>query len=63
MTMPEISSHVLLHLKRCAERQLGESVNDAKPDEITGVICSAAWFSACHTQSVQRVCAGCGGMW
>ena len=29
MTMPEISSHVLLHLKRCAERQLGESVNDA----------------------------------
>ena len=23
MTMPEISSHVLLHLKRCAERQLG----------------------------------------
>src|SRR5690242_12677063 len=29
MTMPEISSHVLQHLKRCAERQLGESVNDA----------------------------------
>jgi molecular chaperone DnaK len=29
MTMPEISSHVLLHLKRCAERQLGESVGDA----------------------------------
>jgi len=29
MTMPEISSHVLLYLKRCAERQLGESVNDA----------------------------------
>jgi molecular chaperone DnaK len=29
MTMPEVSSHVLLHLKRCAERQLGESVNDA----------------------------------
>lgn len=29
MTMPEISSHVLLHLKRCGERQLGESVNDA----------------------------------
>src|SRR5215510_13727510 len=29
MTMPEISSHVLLHLKRCAERQLGESVSDA----------------------------------
>ena len=29
MTMPEISSHVLLHLKRCAERQLGESVTDA----------------------------------
>jgi molecular chaperone DnaK len=29
MTMPEISSNVLLHLKRCAERQLGESVNDA----------------------------------
>ncbi|HSD90225.1 MAG TPA: Hsp70 family protein [Kofleriaceae bacterium] len=29
MTMPEISSHVLLHLKRCGERQLGESVSDA----------------------------------
>jgi molecular chaperone DnaK len=29
MTMPEISSHVLLNLKRCAERQLGASVNDA----------------------------------
>src|SRR5438477_10228323 len=29
MTMPEISSHVLLYLKRCGERQLGESVNDA----------------------------------
>jgi molecular chaperone DnaK len=29
MTMPEISSHVLLHLKRCAERQLGTSVSDA----------------------------------
>jgi molecular chaperone DnaK len=29
MTMPEISSHVLLHLKRCGERQLGESVTDA----------------------------------
>jgi molecular chaperone DnaK len=29
MTMPDISSQVLLHLKRCAERQLGESVNDA----------------------------------
>jgi molecular chaperone DnaK len=29
MTMPEISSHVLLYLKRCAERQLGQSVNDA----------------------------------
>src|SRR4029078_10792172 len=29
MTMPEISSHVLLYLKRCAERQLGESVSDA----------------------------------
>jgi len=29
MTMPEISSHVLMYLKRCAERQLGESVNDA----------------------------------
>ncbi len=29
MTMPEISSHVLLYLKRCAERQLGESVADA----------------------------------
>jgi molecular chaperone DnaK len=29
MMMPEISSHVLLHLKRCAERQLGEPVKDA----------------------------------
>jgi molecular chaperone DnaK len=29
MTMPEISANVLLHLKRCGERQLGESVNDA----------------------------------
>src|SRR3954469_19405060 len=29
MTMPEISSHVLLHLKRCAERQLGSQVKDA----------------------------------
>ncbi|MGE3547052.1 MAG: Hsp70 family protein, partial [Kofleriaceae bacterium] len=29
MTMPEISSHVLLHLKRCAERQLGTSIKDA----------------------------------
>ena len=29
MTMPEISSHVLLHLKRCAERQLGTPVKDA----------------------------------
>jgi molecular chaperone DnaK len=29
ITMPEISSHVLLHLKRCAERQLGEHVRDA----------------------------------
>jgi molecular chaperone DnaK len=29
MTMPEISSHVLLHLKRNAERQLGTSVKDA----------------------------------
>jgi molecular chaperone DnaK len=29
MTMPEISSHVLLHLKRCAERQLGSGVGDA----------------------------------
>jgi molecular chaperone DnaK len=29
MTMPEISSHVLLHLKRCAERQLGNAVTDA----------------------------------
>ena len=28
MTMPEISSHVLLHLKRCAERQLGSQVKD-----------------------------------
>ncbi|MEO7729459.1 MAG: Hsp70 family protein [Kofleriaceae bacterium] len=29
MTMPEISSHVLLHLKRAAERQLGSQVKDA----------------------------------
>ena len=29
LTMPEISSHVLLHLKRCAERQLGAHVKDA----------------------------------
>jgi molecular chaperone DnaK len=29
MTMPEISSHVLLHLKRAAERQLGDQVKDA----------------------------------
>jgi molecular chaperone DnaK len=29
MTMPEISSHVLLHLKRCAERQLGVPIKDA----------------------------------
>jgi molecular chaperone DnaK len=29
MTMPEISSHVLLHLKRCAERQLGTQVTQA----------------------------------
>jgi molecular chaperone DnaK len=29
LTMPEISSHVLLHLKRCAERQLGQPVKDA----------------------------------
>ena len=29
MTMPEISSHVLLHLKRAAERQLGTQIKDA----------------------------------
>ncbi|HEY1547865.1 MAG TPA: Hsp70 family protein [Kofleriaceae bacterium] len=29
MTMPEISSHVLLYLKRCAERQLGGEIADA----------------------------------
>ncbi len=29
MTMPEISSHVLLYLKRCAERQLAQPINDA----------------------------------
>src|SRR5262245_39124404 len=29
MTVPEISSQVLLHLKRCAERQLGTSIKDA----------------------------------
>jgi molecular chaperone DnaK len=29
LTMPEISSHVLLHLKRSAERQLGSQIKDA----------------------------------
>ena len=29
ITMPEISSHVLLHLKRAAERQLGTPITDA----------------------------------
>ncbi|MDX2089386.1 MAG: Hsp70 family protein [Kofleriaceae bacterium] len=29
MTMPEITSNVLLHLKRCAERQLGTQIRDA----------------------------------
>jgi molecular chaperone DnaK len=29
MTMPEISSHVLQHLKRCAERQLGTEIREA----------------------------------
>jgi len=29
MTMPEISSQVLLHLKRCAERQLGTPIKEA----------------------------------
>src|ERR1700760_736431 len=29
LTMPEISSHVLLHLKRAAERQLGTQIKDA----------------------------------
>jgi molecular chaperone DnaK len=29
MTMPEISSQVLLHLKRCAERQLGTPLKEA----------------------------------
>jgi len=29
LTMPEISSHVLLHLKRAAERQLGTEIRDA----------------------------------
>ncbi|MGE5182304.1 MAG: Hsp70 family protein [Acidobacteriota bacterium] len=29
MTMPEISSHVLLYLKRCAERQLAQPIHDA----------------------------------
>jgi len=29
MTMPEISSHVLLYMKRCAERQLGGEITDA----------------------------------
>src|SRR5437762_12516770 len=29
MTMPEFSSHVLLYLKRCAERQLAQPIADA----------------------------------
>ncbi len=29
ITMPEVSSHVLLHLRKCAERQLGQSVASA----------------------------------
>ncbi|HSS00885.1 MAG TPA: Hsp70 family protein [Kofleriaceae bacterium] len=29
MTMPEVSSHVLLHLKRAGERQLGTPIKDA----------------------------------
>ncbi|HET9620551.1 MAG TPA: Hsp70 family protein [Kofleriaceae bacterium] len=29
LTMPEVSSHVLLHLKRAAERQLGTPIRDA----------------------------------
>jgi len=29
LTMPEVSSHVLLHIKRCAERQLGTEISDA----------------------------------
>jgi molecular chaperone DnaK len=29
MTMPEVTSNVLLHLKRCAERQLGTQIRDA----------------------------------
>jgi molecular chaperone DnaK len=29
LTMPEISSNVLLHLKRCAERQLAQPIHDA----------------------------------
>jgi molecular chaperone DnaK len=29
LTMPEISSHILVYLKRCAERQLGQSVEHA----------------------------------
>jgi molecular chaperone DnaK len=29
MTMPEVSSQILLHIKRCAERQLGQPVDHA----------------------------------
>lgn len=29
LTIPEVSSHVLAHLKQCAERQLGQAVSDA----------------------------------
>ncbi len=47
MTMPEISSHVLLHLKRCAERQLGAQVKDA-------VITVPANFTDAQRQSTKE---------
>ncbi len=47
MTMPEISSHVLLHLKRCAERQLGTQVKDA-------VITVPANFTDAQRQSTKE---------
>ncbi len=47
MTMPEISSHILLHLKRCAERQLGTPVKEA-------VITVPANFTDAQRQSTKE---------
>ena len=47
MTMPEISSHILLHLKRCAERQLGSQVKEA-------VITVPANFTDAQRQSTKE---------